>query len=252
MTHEELRAWLLENGGVRGGGGSHTEVSICPGQITPDNNSSSTVDVPQTESKPVEKPVQPVHEHSYIETVTKEPTCVEEGIKTFTCSCGNKYTEQIEMVAHSYDTDIITKVNTCTEKGIRLISCSVCNDTYEEEIEPLGHEKGEWVITKEPTCTNSGNEVVNCKRCGDQLEERSIEAIGHDDGQWIIAKDDTLFANGLKELRCTTCDEVLETEVIPINMNTWHIIIGVGSTIIIAITVIGISLKIKKNRKTIK
>ena len=34
------------------------------------------------------------HEHKYEVTVTKEPTCTEEGIKTYACSCGEEYTEQ--------------------------------------------------------------------------------------------------------------------------------------------------------------
>lgn len=33
--------------------------------------------------------------HSYTGTVTKEPTCMEHGIKTYTCSCGDYYTEDI-------------------------------------------------------------------------------------------------------------------------------------------------------------
>ena len=35
------------------------------------------------------------HTHSYAEIVTKEPTCIEKGVKTFTCSCGDTYTEDI-------------------------------------------------------------------------------------------------------------------------------------------------------------
>ena len=252
-TWEEAREWFKENGVSVSQGGTYDEYSTCPGETTPNNNSStSTNNTPQTESKPEKNPTQPVHKHSYIETVTKEPTCVEEGVKTFTCSCGDKYTEPIEMVEHTYDKNIVTQEPTCTVNGTKLISCSICNDTYEEDIKPLGHEKGEWVTTKEPTCTETGNEVVSCKRCGEQLEERSINALEHNDGQWITAKGNTLFTEGLKELRCTTCDEVLETEVIPINMNTWYVIIGVISAIVIILTVIGISSKFKKNRKAIK
>lgn len=252
-TWEELREAAREVGIHVSQGGTYDELSTCPGEETPNNNSSSSINsTQQNDNKPVVKPEQPAHEHSYIETITKEPTCVEEGVTTFTCSCGDKYTEPIDMIEHNYSKRIIVQESTCTVNGKVLISCSVCNDTYEEEMEPLGHENGEWVTTKNPTCTEDGNEMIGCKRCGEQLEERSIEAIGHDDGQWIIAKDDTLFANGLKELRCTTCDEVLKTEVIPINMNTWYIIIGVGSAIVIILTIIGISVKIKKNRKAIK
>ena len=126
ITHEELRQWALENGGVRGGGGTHTEVSICPGQITPNSNGSTETTNTPTETKPVEVPKQPVHEHSYIETVTTEPTCIEEGVKTFTCSCGDKYTEPIEVVTHDYSKEIITQEPTCTENGEEVVSCTRC------------------------------------------------------------------------------------------------------------------------------
>lgn len=43
------------------------------------------------------------HTHSYTEQVTTEPTCVIAGVKTFTCSCGNSYTEEIPATGnHTY------------------------------------------------------------------------------------------------------------------------------------------------------
>ncbi len=39
--------------------------------------------------------VKPAHSHSYTETVTANPTCSNTGSKTFTCSCGDNYTESI-------------------------------------------------------------------------------------------------------------------------------------------------------------
>lgn len=227
-TWEELREAAREVGISVSQGGTYDEYSTCPGEITPNSNtSSSTTDTQQTEAKSVETPKQPVHEHSYIETLTKEPTCIEQGEKTFTCSCGDKYTEPIETVKHTYSKEMVTQEATCTISGKKLISCTVCNDTYEEDIEPLGHEKGEWVISKTATCTDKGEEVVSCKRCGETLETRETELLGHMEGEWKTTQKATLFNEGLNELKCATCGEVLNTEVIPINMNTWYIIIGV-------------------------
>ena len=39
------------------------------------------------------------HTHSYSETAT-QPTCTESGIKTFTCECGDTYTETIDATGH--------------------------------------------------------------------------------------------------------------------------------------------------------
>lgn len=44
--------------------------------------------------------IEPPHEHSYTSTVTKNPTCTEAGVKTFTCSCSDSYTESIPALGH--------------------------------------------------------------------------------------------------------------------------------------------------------
>lgn len=246
QTWEELREWMINNGGVRvTQGGTYDEYSVCPGQVTPNSNSSSQSNKTQTEQNVIEQSVQPVHNHSYIETITTEPTCIKEGTKTFTCSCGKKYTESIEMVEHTYDKSIITQEATCTVNGKRLISCSVCNDTYEEEIEALGHDKGEWVTSKSSTCTEKGEEVVTCIRCEEILESRETEPLGHKQGKMTATKKATLFSKGLKETKCITCGEVLASEEIPINMNTWYIIIG-ACLVVIGITTICVVRKRKK------
>lgn len=42
------------------------------------------------------------HSHSYTSKITKEATCTENGVKTFTCSCGATYTEVIPAKGHNY------------------------------------------------------------------------------------------------------------------------------------------------------
>ncbi len=57
-------------------------------------------------------------EHSYTETITKAATCTEDGIKTYTCACGDRYTEVIKATGSHNFVD-----------GV----CTVCGkkDTYE-------------------------------------------------------------------------------------------------------------------------
>ena len=45
--------------------------------------------------------------------VTQEPTHFEEGVKTYTCSCGDVYTETIEATGHSWDEGKITTEDPC-------------------------------------------------------------------------------------------------------------------------------------------
>ncbi len=44
----------------------------------------------------------PNHEHSYTETINKQPTCTEKGEKTYTCGCGHSYTEEIPAKGHNF------------------------------------------------------------------------------------------------------------------------------------------------------
>lgn len=77
------------------------------------------------------------HEHSYKGTVTKEPTCTEPGVKTFTCSCNDSYTEPVAATGHSHKA--VTTAPTCTEKGYTTYTCS-CGDSYVADyVNALGH-----------------------------------------------------------------------------------------------------------------
>ena len=64
------------------------------------------------------------HKHSYTSAVTKAPTCTEDGVRTFTCQCGDAYTEAIAKTGHSY--------TTATEEatGKTVYTCSVCGHSY--------------------------------------------------------------------------------------------------------------------------
>ncbi len=42
------------------------------------------------------------HEHTYTSVVTTQPTCTQEGVMTYTCTCGDSYTQAIPTIAHSY------------------------------------------------------------------------------------------------------------------------------------------------------
>ena len=67
-----------------------------------------------------------LHEHEYTSAITKEPTCTENGIRTYTCKiCGETKTEVVK-ASHSY----ITTTTSATMKndGRKISKCSVCGD----------------------------------------------------------------------------------------------------------------------------
>ena len=73
----------------------------------------------------------PVHTHSYTSSITTQATCTQEGIITYTCSCGDSYTVSIPMLDHVFkDTVLIAPTVFAEGKAIR--TCENCD--YSEEI----------------------------------------------------------------------------------------------------------------------
>lgn len=65
--------------------------------------------------------------HSYTATITSQPTCTKEGVKTYKCSCGASYTESIAKATHNSNTTIPAVAATCTKTGLTEgKKCSVC------------------------------------------------------------------------------------------------------------------------------
>ena len=108
------------------------------------------------------------HEHSYEKTETKKPTCTSKGEKTYTCSCGDTYKEDISKTAHTEES-IKGKAATCTKKGLTDgKKCTACGKVTVEqkELPALGH-KETTVKAVKPTYTKTGlTEGKKCKVCG--------------------------------------------------------------------------------------
>ena len=235
--------------------------------------------------------------------VTKEPTHLEEGIKTYTCTeCGRTKEESIEKTeGHeftewnpsqteadkherlckcgeaetgncTYDSGKVTKEPTHLEEGTKTYTCAECGRTKEESIEKTaGHEFTEWYpsqteadkherlckcgetetgnctydsgkVTKEPTHLEEGTKTYTCTECG-RTKEESIEKIaGHLFGEWYpsqteadkherlckcgetetgdcsygsgkVTKEPTHFEEGIKTYTCTECGRTKEESI---------------------------------------
>lgn len=58
------------------------------------------------------------HKHRYTSRVTTAAGCTSTGIKTFTCSCGNSYTEVISALGHSWEPATCTEPKYCYKCGL--------------------------------------------------------------------------------------------------------------------------------------
>ena len=114
------------------------------------------------------------HNHSYTAVIT-DPTCTDKGKTTYTCECGDSYTEEIEELGHNYVPEITAP--TCTEQGYTTYICSRCQDNYVGDYtNALNHDFGEWIETLAPTCTNNGYTLHKCV-CGDEYRTDETPAI---------------------------------------------------------------------------
>ena len=69
------------------------------------------------------------HVHNYTAAVTKAATCAEEGVTTYTCSCGHSYTEPIAKTAHSFGEYVYNNDATTDADGTKTATCFVCGAT---------------------------------------------------------------------------------------------------------------------------
>ena len=94
----ELCKLLSEDAVVEDNADNNSTTSSNNGNSKEDTNNSSSKD------NTAPKQEQPTHTHSYTSSVTKNPSCVENGVKTYTCSCGSSYTEAIPASGHQWTT----------------------------------------------------------------------------------------------------------------------------------------------------
>lgn len=78
------------------------------------------------------------HIHQYTAETVREPSCTLAGLRKYTCSCGNFYTEMIPAP---------------------------------------GHVATDWTVAEEPTTTYMGTEQRTCSVCGVVLDSRPVPAL---------------------------------------------------------------------------
>lgn len=110
------------------------------------------------------------HEHDWQEqtSLTKSPTCIKKGSKTYKCSkCGETKVEEIPATGHTWKIhQIATNKSEC--------KCSVCEATKAHDLK---------VVSKDPaTCTKKGIIHYVCKDCGKKVRDNDPDApaLGHD------------------------------------------------------------------------
>ena len=172
--------------------------------------------------------------HNYIENGIYA-SCTTDGKITYTCSCGDTYTETIKATGHKV-TAVAAKAATCTADGnTEHWHCDTCGKTFSNEtctteitqestiIHATGHKVKKY-SAKAATCTANGRKgyyyCSSCKyffsdkACAKEISKAStvIKATGHK-ATAVAAKAATCTADGNTEhWHCDTCGKTFSNE----------------------------------------
>lgn len=195
---------------------------------TTEAHTESQTEVQTTTQAPTEKQTEPetttqapTHEHSYSSSVTKEPTCTAEGVKIYTCTCGNSYTESIPAKSHNFGSYTYNNDATYDADGTETATCSVCGavDTRTASGTKLVHTHSYTsAVTKEATTTETGVITYTCG-CGNSYTEEIpmvvLEHVHGVMGAYAYREDGTFY-------EYTYCDGDIST-------GTWDFFGACGS-----------------------
>ena len=158
---------------------------------------------------PAQKPTEPAtqaHAHSYTATVTKQPTCTAEGVKTFRCSCGDSYTETISAAGHVFGAYVYNNDATEAADGTETAACTICGakDTRTAAGTKIAHVHNYTAaVTKATTCAEEGVKTYTCS-CGSSYTE-AVPVVAHSFGDYIYNDDATTEKDGTKTATCSVC-----------------------------------------------
>ena len=134
--------------------------------------------------------------HDY-ETKTTAPDCENVGYTTYTCACGDKYTDnEVQALGHTAGTPTTENLvpKTCTVDGSYdlVTRCTACNKVLNSEhctITATGHDYA--TVVTSPTCTEGGYTTYTCKvvGCGDTYTDNEVAALGHTEGTAVVENE---------------------------------------------------------------
>ena len=146
-------------------------ITACGANSSESGKPSEEKPVSQPSDNPTSKddtPSESQHKHSYGEwNQTKAPTCTEEGEKERVCECGDKQTEKIPALGHTFAEGAEEYI----QDGVKYLECSVCKAAAalewaakdyvaEESVMEATASDGSVRFTSNPTAANSTNDGI--------------------------------------------------------------------------------------------
>lgn len=149
-----------------------TEPTPTPAPEAPvsENNESSEPETDVTQEEPEKVPVEE-KEPVWKETENIPPTCTEDGYVRYTSDKGDTKADTFPATGHDYQSEV-TQRSTCIENGIKTYTCKNCGDTYTEDL-PLSSHEWEEEFTPS-SFFKEGVKTTYCKNCGEISNEEII------------------------------------------------------------------------------
>ena len=173
-------------------------------------------------------------------TVTTQPTCADEGEKTFTCTvCNATKTEPVPATgkhtfgnltpvdgtshkdtcsvckkevteAHTWNKGTVTTQPTCADEGVKTFTCTGCKATKTEPVPATGkHTFGNL------TSVNENEHKDTCSVCKKEVTE------AHTWNRGVVTKKATCKEEGEKTFTCTGCKATKIEKIEKTTTHTW-------------------------------
>ncbi len=137
--------------------------------------------------------------HTYTKT-TKNATCTEAQVDTYTCACGESYTETVGTpIDHDFagvtPVAVLVEGETCVYD--QYYKCNSCQQEIKGGSTVTNHVSWAAQITKAATCVAKGEKLLTCTGCGETKTEDILvdTVLGHD---W----DEGVTENGVTTYTC--------------------------------------------------
>lgn len=159
--------------------------------------------------------------HNYISEILIPATHLAEGVKTFTCECGDTYDESIAKLEGHTHVPTVTKEATHLEEGTLTYTCE-CGDTYDEPIDKITeHRYKETIIV--PTCSEKGYSEFKCE-CGDYYITNYIGVKPHTYG-YSVVRQATHLTEGKGVYTCSVCGDNYDETIPKTKVHTYESIV---------------------------
>ncbi|MBQ8596321.1 MAG: hypothetical protein IJ409_00890 [Lachnospiraceae bacterium] len=194
--------------------------------------------IPREESKSETVKEEPVHVHQYTAAVEREPSCVLAGLRKYTCSCGNFYTEMIPAAGHVATDWTVAAEATATHLGTEQRTCNVCGVvldsrpyTKASSSDTSGTASASPATSAQTAATATPNSSASASTSpGASASPGTTVSHQHSYTSYVL-KEANCTEKGIRSFVCTCGSEYAESIELDMNNHTYRgVVIAATST----------------------